>query len=621
MNRNFETRSSGTLISARIFVALSASLLGVSAGFCGGAAATEVQTAALTPGTEMLREADLPEPLSFDDADRYRRIFALQAAGKWVPADREIQALGDRQLLGSVLAQRYLSRNYRAKYSDLAAWLAAYHDQPDAKAIYALAMKRKPDAAALPARPAAPQGMGNDIVEARAGDAAEDGKPQGATLRRRVDALIDEIKSDAQADPRQAELLLGGSEAKKLLGDNEIDELRARIAEGYLAAGETQQALAVGAVTRNSAYAPLARWHAGLAAWRLGRLEEARGHFQAVARAHGQSEWMISAAAFWAARVELRSRRPELVNYWLGMAAEYPRTFYGLLARRTLGVDTYFDFDIDPFTESDARILMGVAVARRALALLQVGERWRAEAELRAMAGRATPPLADALIALADRANMPALSLQLGMLLGDGDGRHHDHALFPVPRWTPQGGFTVDRAFLFALMRQESQFLPNVKSSAGALGLMQLMPATARSMAQRRGLALHAGDRQQLRESLAEPEINIALAQEYITALTQDDHIKDNLVLLAAAYNCGPGPLPRWQSDPALREDPLLFIESIPLQQTRFYTVHVLANYWIYRQRLGQPTPDLDALAAGQWPTYTAQDASPEQDSRHAENR
>src|SRR5581483_12015922 len=90
--------------------------------------------------------------------------------------------------------------------------------------------------------------------------------------------------------------------------------------------------------------------------------------------------------------------------------------------------------------------------------------------------------------ALAERANMPGLTFQLAAFMARTDGRTHDRALYPVPRWQPKGGFTVDRALLFAMMRQESQFMPQVRSSAGALGVMQLMPATARSMAARVGL-------------------------------------------------------------------------------------------------------------------------------------
>jgi soluble lytic murein transglycosylase-like protein len=224
-----------------------------------------------------------------------------------------------------------------------------------------------------------------------------------------------------------------------------------------------------------------------------------------------------------------------------------------------------------------------------------------------------------AVAALSDRANLPSLSLQLASILTSRDGQYHDHALYPVPRWTPRGGFTVDRALLFGVMRQESLFAPHVVSTAGALGLMQLMPATAKLMAEQTGETLNSVDKNMRHEELADPQINLTLAQEYIQSLLHDEH--NNLIYFAIAYNGGPGALEHWKSLQAgFNADPLLFIESVPAGESRIFTERVLTNYWIYRQRLGQPTPDLDALAAGQWPTYTALDST-EPDSRHvAEN-
>ncbi|MGH6975843.1 MAG: hypothetical protein ACREED_02340, partial [Stellaceae bacterium] len=95
--------------------------------------------------------------------------------------------------------------------------------------------------------------------------------------------------------------------------------------------------------------APNGLWQAGLAAWREGRLDEARKDFSTLATAPVQSPAMISAAAFWTARVELRSHHPGNVARWLGIAANHPHTFYGLLARRLLGVDTSFNFADEPF--------------------------------------------------------------------------------------------------------------------------------------------------------------------------------------------------------------------------------------------------------------------------------
>jgi soluble lytic murein transglycosylase-like protein len=178
-----------------------------------------------------------------------------------------------------------------------------------------------------------------------------------------------------------------------------------------------------------------------------------------------------------------------------------------------------------------------------------------------------------------------------------------------MPRWAPQTGFQVDRALLYGLMRQESKFHPVARSRAGAAGLMQLMPATARIMAQHTGL--HG--------RLADPAINLALGQQYILELLNDSRVNGNLLYFAVAYNRGPGTLSRAKSD-GDRTDPLLFVECISNRETRSFIHQVLTNYWMYRLRLRQPTPDLDALAAGEWPIYTALDDSAGITVRHAQN-
>jgi len=618
-----------TSFSLWIILALASSALSISP-----AVAQDLRTAALTPGDEVLREADLPAVLTADDLARYRRVFALQQSGRWQAADRAIAGLHDRLLLGEVLAQRYRANSYRASYAELVHWLEQYGDEPEAKPIYALAVKRHPPGAAPPPRPslAAASADRNDDDDL----APEPTRPAtGRSLQtllpadaHRAEALQHEIRDLADRDPRRAEQLLAGKEAKLLIDTGTRDDLRSAIAEGYLAQGEPQEALTMSATTETAAYAPIANWNAGLAAWRLGRLDEARGHFQALARSSGQSPWVKSAAAFWSARVELKARRPENYGYWLRIAAENPRTFYGLLARHLLGIDRDPSFDADPFTQFDAQLVVGTDAGKRVLALVALGQDALASAELRQLAGHSSPTLLQSLAALADRANLPGASVRLAGLLDDNDGNGREVATYPMPRWEPIGGFTVDRALLYALMRQESRFVPAAHSHAGAAGLMQLMPATARSMARLTGAPLGARNSKTERAALNDPEYNLMLAQEYVKVLLGNAHIRNNLILFAAAYNHGPAATARWvAAHPEYRSDPLLFIESIPSKQSRVFTLRVLTNYWIYRQRLGQPMPDLDALAAGHWPTYTAFDgtaiksaAVEKGDGRHAPN-
>jgi len=579
------------------------------------ASAQQLRTASLTPGDSVLREAALPSVLSAADVTRYRHIFTLQESGRWQEADREIAGLHDKLLLGEVLSQRYRAPSYPASYAELLDWLKHYSDEPDAKAVYALAMKRYPAGAAPPPRPSGSPvtidfGDDNDLSPAPTISVGKQLQALLPAAGHRADTLEKQINELAAKDPRRAELLLAGKEAKLLIEGDTRDVLRAAIAEGYLAQGEPQAALTMSAGNRTAAYAPVADWNAGLAAWQLGRLDEARSHFQALARSSGQSGWVKAAAAFWAARVELRAKRPQNYGYWLKIAGENPRTFYGMLARHLLGVDRDPSFAVDPFTLFDAQLVVGIDAGRRVLGLIAIGQDGLASSELRRLADHASPSLLQSLAALADRANLTGVSIRLAGLLGDTD-KSREVALYPVPRWQPIGGFTVDRALLYALMRQESQFTPDAHSNAGAAGLMQLMPATARFVAELTGASLGKRDSKKERAALNDPEYNLMLAQEYVKLLLRDTHIRNNLILFAASYNQGPTATARWQAaHPEYRDDPLLFIESIPAKEARVFTQKVLTNYWIYRQRLGQPMPDLDALAGGKWPTYTAYDGA-----------
>ncbi len=420
------------------------------------ATAGEIRTASLTFGTDSYRAAALPRVLAPAEAARYERIFALQERGAWSAADHEIARLKDRLLLGHVLAARYLGTAYHASYPELADWLYRYGDEPDARAIFGLAERRQPRGARPPPRPTAPNAALSDLALDRA----------EADLSPQADLLARQIRTLAAIAPRRADSLLAGAEAKRLLSAATRAELAAAIAQADRA-GSTHPARAADAAPSPAA---LARWNAGLAAWRRDDMSAARSDFEALVQGPEQSSWLRSAAAFWAARVALRTRRPDQVAMWLGIAARQPRTFYGLIARRLLGTDATLDFAAEPFTALDARVITGLESGRRAVALLEIDQRPRAAAELRALAAANNPALLPSLAGLADRADLPALSLRLAGALADADGQSHDRGFYPVPRWTPLDGFTVDRALLFALMRQESLFVPTVTNSSGATG-------------------------------------------------------------------------------------------------------------------------------------------------------
>ena len=111
------------------------------------------------------------------------------------------------------------------------------------------------------------------------------------------------------------------------------------------------------------------------------------------------------------------------------------------------------------------------------------------------------------------------------------------------------------------------------------------------------------------RNKLFDPALNLALGQKYLRYLIRHENVQGDMFLLAAAYNGGPGNLGKWRRRVSkLSTDPLMFIESIPARETRNFIERVLSNLWIYRERLGQPAPTLDAIAAGRRPIYKSLD-------------
>lgn len=335
-------------------------------------------------------------------------------------------------------------------------------------------------------------------------------------------------------------------------------------------------------------------WRRGLALWRAGDLAGAAVAFERATADSNASGWDIAAAGYWAARAHLKNREPAKVSHWLSLAAQYPRTFYGQLARRALGLDSNFDWSAKPLTQAGVDALARSAAGQRVLALIQVGEMGLAEDEAQSLLRGAGPDLASGIQAVAQLYELPSVALGVGLMGESQPGLRADADLYPVPHWQPPGGFTVDRALLFALARQEFAFNPDAESPAGAGGLLQIMPGTARALGYRT-------------KALRDPATNLAMGQTYLKHLLADPLVGGDLFMMAVAYNAGPGTLAKWRATDTT-DDALLFIENLPNQETRSFVERVMANIWIYQQRLGQSTPTLDMVASGGWPRYEGQD-------------
>jgi soluble lytic murein transglycosylase len=135
----------------------------------------------------------------------------------------------------------------------------------------------------------------------------------------------------------------------------------------------------------------------------------------------------------------------------------------------------------------------------------------------------------------------------------------------------------IDAGWIYGVVRQESAFVPDARSPAGALGLMQLMPATGMLTSRRLNLRVRGT------QAILEVETNIKLGVGYLKdVLTRNN---DHQALATAAYNAGPNRVTSWMPREALDAD--VWVESIPFNETRDYVKNVMAFTAVYDHRLG----------------------------------
>jgi len=486
----------------------------------------------------------------------------------------------------------------------LVAWLKEYRELPIASRIYKLAKERAVVkkrvgkrhhrrtvtvvTANIPGLPGAPRrGGGYEDMDLSPPPVTSDG----------ARAILEQVMADIKSD--QPDLAYAALESLANVGSapaSDIAALSQRICMSYLAEGMDDKAFALGekAAATGHQYAPQLEWCAGLAAFRLQKFPEAAAHFEYVAQIANLPSYNRSAAAFWAARAYMRAGDARQVVTLLTVAAKSQPTFYGLLAEKLLGWDIQTGFSDPVLLPDDFSKLMQNGPAHRAVALWQIDEKnydYYVNSEINRAFGMSGSLKLDAAFAALSRSlGVPNLELRAsetsfakGQVLT---------GLFPVPPYAPTGGYTIDSSLVLAFVRIETRFQPNAVSPMGALGLMQLMPGTARLLG-----GSTAGD------ELLDPSYNMALGQRYIAKLLKN--YNGNIVKTAAAYNAGPGKVSAWTAARADKEDDvLMFIESMRAPETRSYVKRLLTYYWMYHRRDDKPAPSMDDTARGGWPIY-----------------
>lgn len=350
--------------------------------------------------------------------------------------------------------------------------------------------------------------------------------------------------------------------------------------------GDAQTAYALSrdhGLFEGSSFADL-EWLAGyLALRKLGDPARALQHFERMREAV-ESPISLGRAGFWKGEALERLGRSDAARAAYAAGGQHQTSFYGLLAAERAGAGSdvalkgaeYFPaWQQAAFAQSDLARIVELAVKNNMLSL--------AEQFILALAEGADRTTLGQLGNFATDLGAPHLAVMLGK---EAAGRGivlpaHYYALHPMQEMA----LPVPMEMALAIARRESEFDPGVASGAGALGLMQVMPATAKEVAEGLGLGFEQS------RILNDWRYNAELGAAYLATLSE--RYDGNVVMISAAYNAGPSRPDRWmreRGDPRQGEmDVVDWIEHIPFNETRNYVMRVAESLPVYRARLGKP--------------------------------
>ena len=347
----------------------------------------------------------LPRPLSDKDADTYRQIFALQEDGEIKAAAKLIKILDSDLLMGHVLSQKYLHPTaWRSSFKELSSWLASYNDHPAASRIKWLSDRRKPKKAkaAKAPKPGYLNGVGLSRPQSYRASIPESWK--GRSAPKRTASIAREIRrAIRRGHPSGALEMINNQSNLRYLTATEEAHLRGEIAHAYFIFGVDDKAVRTArqAIAKDTEEAFMGYWAGGLAAWRAERYELAGSFFRTLADLKDVPDVLRAGASFWAHRASMLSGAPAEATRYLSIAAQYPETFYGVMAIKASGQRYEIDFTLPEISPDFMSWLAAQKGGQRALALLQVGNWTRAARELRYLVEEMPPVFKRDLISFA----------------------------------------------------------------------------------------------------------------------------------------------------------------------------------------------------------------------------
>lgn len=291
-----------------------------------------------------------------------------------------------------------------------------------------------------------------------------------------------------------------------------------------------------------------------------------------------QPEWI-----YWQARALTAQRQPEAAREQFQRIAGQAN-FYGILANEAMGNSISLPARAAPVSAAELAAVQAHPGLVRGLALIRAGMRIDGIREWNWPLARFSDR---ELLAAAELARREAV-IDRAINTADRTRAEHDFSLrYPTPFFdqvVPQvNTVSLDPAWVYGLMRQESRFIMDAKSSAGAKGLMQLMPATAKWVAKKIGMADYHPAK------VTDMDTNVTLGTHYMKMVM--DSLDNHPVLASAAYNAGPGRARKWRGERPL--EGAIYAETIPFNETRDYVKKVLANAVHYAALMGLSQPTL----------------------------
>ncbi len=556
--------------------------------------------------------AKLPTILYEKDIKTYKTLFKGKI-NDIKKTDKLIKNINNNILLGYVLHKKYLSPYYKTKFNEIKDWLINYNDHPNAGEIYKLGLKKgakkdltRPTKTVLKTTFFENDSLNNHNMIQYSYRYLP--KKQKSDIDYSIKIFNRRLRKGYTKNARQ---ILENYNVKKYINKDDYLRMQSYLAYAYFLNNEIDMAILWGKEPANKLNYYLANWTLGLSYWLKKDYINSRNYFKKIAFIKQIDPNMVSAAAFWAYRANESIDKDELKDssdYYLEIASNYPKTFYGILASKKLNKDLVIDWEEPNLSLENIREILSYKGGIRAIALLQLGMKKEAIAELKFLienenTDNYSPGLINAVLAIADLGNLPSLSIDISNYIKEySDANTFASSKYPIIE-LPSENWNIDRALVNALIRQESMFNPYATSRVGARGLMQIMPSTASFIMNNRSLKTSN------KSKLFDEHLNLEIGQTYIDYLLNLKNINNNLLKFLVAYNAGPGNLKK-QEDKIINpdNDPLLFIESISLKETRIYVKRVMANFWIYRNKMGKDSESLETLLSNNWPVYISKE-------------